>query len=217
MTADTIRVLGADDHPVFRYGIRVLIESMGMTVVGEAERGDEAVALTESTRPDVVLMDLQMPGMSGIDTTRQLSQRTPAVAVCVLTMHEDDDSVFAAVRAEALGYALKGAAAEEIERAVRAVAAGEAIYGPAIARRVITFFAAPPGRRQLSPFPELTEREREILAMIADGMSNAEIAQRAFLSPKTVRNHVSNILSKLHLADRSAAIVRAWEAGLHHD
>jgi DNA-binding NarL/FixJ family response regulator len=214
MTPTGIRVIIADDHPVFRGGIRALLESMGMSVVAEADDGQEAVALAIELRPEVVLMDLQMPALSGIEATRRICEQTSGVGICVVTMHEDDESVFAAIRAGALGYVLKGAPPDEVERAVRAVAAGEAIYGPSVARRVMAFFAAG-NARQLSPFPELTDREREILGLVAAGMKNADIARRLFLSPKTVRNHVSNILSKLRLADRSEAIVRAREAGMH--
>ena len=212
---ESIRVLIADDHPVYRDGLRILLDSLpDAEVVGEAASGEEAVASALSLQPDVVLMDLQMPGINGIEATRRILHTTPHIGVLVLTMFEDDDSVFAAMRAGARCYLLKGADQQEILRAIRSVAHGEAIFGPAIAQRLMSFFAnpTPPGPRQ--SFPELTEREGEILGMIAQGQSNTEIADRLGLSEKTIRNHVSNIFSKLQVADRAQAIVRAREAGL---
>ena len=212
---ESIRVLIADDHPVYRDGLRILLDSLpDAEVVGEAASGEEAVASALSLQPDVILMDLQMPGINGIEATRRILHTTPHIGVLVLTMFEDDDSVFAAMRAGARGYLLKGADQQEILRAIRSVAHGEAIFGPAIAQRLMSFFAnpTPPGPRQ--SFPELTEREGEILGMIAQGQSNTEIADRLGLSEKTIRNHVSNIFSKLQVADRAQAIVRAREAGL---
>lgn len=216
MTVPAIRVIIADDHPVFRHGLRALLEAMGLEVVGEASRGDTAISLVEQLQPDVVLMDLQMPGISGIEATRRVCSSSTGARVCVLTMHRDDDSVFAAIRAGALGYVLKGSEPDEIERAVRSVAAGQAVYGPDIAKRVIAFFSTSNTQR-VAPFPELTDREREILKLVAAGMSNLAISNQLYLSPKTIRNYISNILSKLQLADRSAAIVRAREAGLRAD
>ena len=213
MGGETIRVLITDDHPVFRQGLKGLLQALGIEVVAEAENGPDAVRLAGELRPDVVVMDLQMPGGNGIEATRTITRTNPAIGVLVLTMFRDDDSVFAAMRAGARGYLLKESGAEEIARAVLAVAAGEAIYGPEIARRVLTFFTDMPDPRR-SAFPELTEREREVLALIAQGRSNTEIAGTLFLSPKTVRNHVSNIFMKLHVADRAQAIVLAREAGL---
>jgi DNA-binding NarL/FixJ family response regulator len=210
---ETIRVLITDDHPVFRQGLKGLLHALGIEVVGEAENGPDAVKLSAELQPDVVVMDLHMPGGNGIEATRTITRTSPRIGVLVLTMFRDDDSVFAAMRAGARGYLLKESGAEEIARAVRAVAAGEAIYGPEIARRVLTYFTDMPDPRQAA-FPELTEREREVLELIAQGRSNAEIAGTLFLSQKTVRNHVSNIFMKLHVADRAQAIVVAREAGL---
>lgn len=211
-----IRILIADDHTLFRDGLRALLGSVADTeVIGEAASGEEAIVQAASLSPHVVLMDIQMPGMNGIEATLRILQANPAVGIVVLTMFEDDDSVFAAMRAGARGYVLKGADQAEMLRAIRAVASGEAIFGPAIAHRLLAFFAAKPSTPPL-PFPDLTNREREILDLIAAGHANAEIANRLYLSPKTVRNHVSSIFSKLQVADRAQAIVRAREAGLGH-
>jgi DNA-binding NarL/FixJ family response regulator len=208
-----LRVLVADDHPLFRDGLRTLLAlEPGVELAGEAATGTEAVAAAVELEPDVVVMDLHMPGMNGIEATRSIVEARPDVGVLVLTMFEDDDSVFAAMRSGARGYLLKGAGQEEIVRAIEAVGRGEAIFGPTIARRVIDFFSQP--ARPPQPFPELTDREREILELIAQGRSNPDIAQQLVLSTKTVRNHVSNIFTKLRVADRSQAIVRAREAGL---
>ncbi|GAB2836039.1 response regulator transcription factor [Actinocorallia aurea] len=211
--SDDIRVIIADDHPMFRQGLRALLEALEIGVVGEAENGPAAVQLAHDVQPDVVVMDLHMPGGNGIEATRTITRTSPHIGVLVLTMFRDDDSVFAAMRAGARGYLLKESGAEEIARAVRAVAAGEAIYGPEIARRVLTYFTDMPDPRK-SAFPELTDREREVLELIAQGRNNGEIAGILFLSPKTIRNHVSNIFMKLHVADRAQAIVLAREAGL---
>lgn len=214
-----IHVLIADDHPFFRDGLRVLLETTPDTeLVGEASTGDEVTALAATLQPDVILMDLRMPGLSGIEATRQIAQANPQIGILVVTMYEDDDSVFAAMRAGARGYLLKGSDKTEMLLAIRAVARGEAIFGSAIAGRLIQYFAAPPAR-PVSPqiFPDLTEREREILALIAKGWNNQEIADRLFLSLKTVRNYVSNIFGKLQVADRPQAIVRAREGGLGQD
>lgn len=213
MTEHT-RVLVADDHPVFREGMRTLLHSLpDVQLVAEATTGAEAVALVHEYQPDVVVMDLHMPDLSGIEATRQIVQTNPHVGVLVLTMFEDDDSVFAAMRAGARGYLLKGAAQREVVRALEAVAGGEAIFGPTIAKRVMEYFARP-ARSRAPAFPTLTEREHEVLDLIAAGQSNPSIAKRLFLSDKTVRNHVSNIFAKLQVADRAEAIVRAREAGL---
>ena len=215
MNGDRIRILIADDHPIFRDGMRGLLDSVADTeVVGEATTGEEAIARAASLQPDVILMDLKMPGMNGIEATRHIVQTSPHVGVLVVTMFEDDDSVFAAMRAGARGYLLKGANQAEMLRAIRAVGNGEAIFGPAIAERVMRYFAAPRPAATPQVFPELTEREREILALIARGQGNQEIAERLFLSLKTVRNHVSNIFAKLQVADRAQAVLRAREAGL---
>jgi DNA-binding NarL/FixJ family response regulator len=211
-----VRLLIVDDHASFRASLRALLSRAdGLAVVGEAASGPEAVTRVAALQPDVVLMDLAMPGGDGIDATRRIVDAAPHVAVLVLTMSDDDDSVFAAVQAGARGYVLKGASRAELDRAIRAVAAGDAIFGPAVARRLVAYFARPP-RPDADPaaFPELTDREREILELVAQGRSNTEITSQLVLAPKTVRNHVSNIFSKLQVRDRSEAIVRAREAGL---
>jgi DNA-binding NarL/FixJ family response regulator len=212
----TLRVLLADDHPIFRDGIRALMAAMdGADLVGEAATGDEVIDLAEVVRPDVVLMDINMPGRSGIEATRVIHDRQPDIGILILTMLEDDDSIFAAMRAGARGYLLKEADGQELLRAIEAVAHGQAIFGPGIARRVMSFFAAAEsGAKAAQPFPELTAREREVLELIAQGRNNHDIARRLGLSDKTVRNHVSNILAKLQVVDRAQAIVRAREQGL---
>ena len=218
---EPIRVLIADDHPFFRDGLRVLLEATpDTTLVGEATSGDEVVALAATVEPDVILMDLKMPGLNGIEATRRIAAALPHIGILVVTMFEDDDSVFAAMRAGARGYLLKGADKEEMLLAIRAVSRGEAIFGPAIAQRLMQYFAARAPGMQAAPaqvFPDLTERERAILALIAQGRNNQEIADQLFLSLKTVRNYVSNIFGKLQVADRAQAIVRAREAGLGRD
>lgn len=211
-----IRVLIADDNQRFRQGLRALLTRMPETeVVGEAASGAEAVALADRLQPDVVLMDIRMPpGLDGIEATRRILETSPHIGVLMLTMVEDDDSVFAAMRAGARGYLLKGALKAEILRAIDGVSSGEAIFGPAIARRLMDYFAAPRRMTAVQRFPELTAREREILHLIAQHRTNPEIAARLSLSPKTVRNVVSSILGKLQVADRAEAIIRAREAGL---
>jgi DNA-binding NarL/FixJ family response regulator len=212
---ERLRVLIADDHPIVRDGLRLLLGSQpDVEVVGEAASGTAAVAAAASLQPDVVVMDLHMPELNGIEATRQVVRSQPSVAVLVVTMFDDDDSVFAAMRAGARGYLLKDAPQGEILRAVRAVASGEAIFGPAVATRVLGYFAAAKPAYVIPAFPELTGREREVLELIAQGHSNAEITRRLVVSPKTVRNHISNIFAKLQVADRAQAIVRAREAGL---
>jgi DNA-binding NarL/FixJ family response regulator len=213
--SDSIRVVIADDHPVFRDGLRGILASVeGVEVLEEAATGEEAVAAAATHQPDVVVMDLHMPDLNGIEATRRILHESPHVGVVVLTMFEDDASVFAAMRAGARGYLLKGADKEEIVRAIQAIGSGEAIFGPAIARRVIEYFSAPQVAGPPQAFPELTAREREILDHIAQGLNNETIARKLYLSPKTVRNHVSNIFAKLQVADRAQAIVRARDAGL---
>jgi DNA-binding NarL/FixJ family response regulator len=215
MTDDQLRVLIADDHPAFREGLRALLASAeGISIVDAATSGAEAIRLADKHQPDVVLMDLHMPELNGIEGTRQIVQASPHIGVLVLTMFDDDDSVFAAMRAGARGYLLKGAGREELVRAVRAVGSGEAIFGPGVAQRVVAYFAGAADKQPSPAFPQLTDREREVLQLIAAGHSNSDISQRLALSPKTVRNHVSNIFSKLQVADRAQAIVRAREAGL---
>lgn len=212
---DSTRVVVADDHPVFRDGLRgILASTPGLEVIAEAGTGEEAVELAASLQPDVIVMDLRMPGLNGIDATRRIVHHSPHVAVLVLTMLEDDASVFAAMRAGARGYLLKGADKADIVRAVEALASGEAIFGPAIALRVIDYFSSPRASEPPLAFPELTDREREVLDHIAQGHNNDTIARALHLSPKTVRNHVSNIFTKLQVADRAQAIVRARDAGL---
>lgn len=183
------------------------------TVVGEAATGDEAVAQALALAPDVVLMDIQMPGLNGIDATRRILDNDPRIAILMVTMFDDDDSVFAAMRSGARGYLLKDARLDDLLRAVTAVSRGEAIFGPAIARRMIGLFTGQASAATL-PFPELTDREREVLALVAHGLSNEAIAARLSLSLKTVRNHVSNILGKIQARDRAEAVARARDAGL---
>ena len=211
----TIRVLVADDHVVVREGLRAVLGSEpDMEVVGEAATGKEVVERAAELRPDVILMDIQMPGINGIEATRRILDVNPKIGVVVLTMFEDDNSVFSAMRAGARGYVLKGAHPSEILKVLRAVAGGEAYFGPEIARRLMSFFSAPKPASPEEAFPELTAREREILDFIAQGHTNAKIAQRLYLSPKTVGNHISHIFTKLQVADRAQAIIRAREAGL---
>ncbi len=208
-----IAVLIADDHPVVRGGLRALIGSLpGFVVVGEATTGQEAVTAAQALRPDVVIMDIRMPELDGTEATRRIAAATPGVAVLVLTMYEDDDTVFAAMQAGARGYLLKGADQADIDRALRAVVAGEAIFGPGIASRVLGYFSA--SRPADVPFPALTPREREILDHVAAGERNSVIARRLSLAPKTVANHLSSIFAKLAVADRAEAIVRARDSGL---
>lgn len=213
MTAAPLRVVIADDHPAFRRGLTAMLESASnLDVAGEASDGDEAVELTLALEPDVVLMDVKMPGRNGIDATRRIVNRNQDIAVLVLTMYEDDDSVFAAMRAGARGYLLKGAEQDEVLRAIHAVASGEAIFGAPIAKRLMAYFAA--GSTAGHPFPELSEREREVLELIARGMTNTAIAAELVLSLKTIQNHVSNVFNKLQVTGRSAAVIKAREAGL---
>lgn len=206
-------MLLADDHPVVRSGLRALLDSLtGYEVVAEAIDGESAVREAQLTRPDVVLMDIRMPGIDGIEATRRVCAAVPDTAILVLTMFDDDDTVFAAMRAGAQGYLLKGAEQDEIDRGIRAVVAGEAIFSPGVAQRVLGFFAASPVGAD--PFPELTVREREVLDLVAAGHRNQAIAEALNLSPKTVANHISAIFVKLAVADRSEAIVRARKGGL---
>jgi DNA-binding NarL/FixJ family response regulator len=213
MTSSGIRVVIADDHPVVRDGLSALLASVpSVTVAGIAATGREAVHAAVTLQPDVLVMDIQMPDLSGIAAAREIARAAPDVAVLMLTMFDDDDSVFAAMRAGARGYVLKGAQQDEIIRAIQAVAAGEAIFGPGIARRVLGLVSAPspPG----IPFQGLTSKEREVLDLIAAGARNAEIARQMSIAPKTVANHISAIFSKLQVADRNQAIIRARDAGL---
>jgi DNA-binding NarL/FixJ family response regulator len=210
------RVLLADDHPMVRQGLRAVLANAGeIEVVGEAGNGIEAVERAVALEPDVVLLDLQMPELHGIEATREITTRCPRAAVLVLTMFEDDDTVVAAVTAGAVGYLLKGADGADIVTAVRAAAAGQAVFGAALAGRLRNLFTNTQPQPAVA-FPELTPREYEILDHLAAGLTNAEIAERVHLSAKTVANNVSNILNKLHVTQRSQAIVRAREAGLGH-
>jgi DNA-binding NarL/FixJ family response regulator len=212
---DAVHVLIADDHPLFREGMRGRLDRVSdIEVVGEAASGDEAVELAHKLQPRVILMDIKMPGLNGIEATRELQQSTPQIGVLVLTMFEDDDSVFAAMRAGAKGYLLKDSGGEEVVNAIRAVASGEAVFGPGVAERIIGFFSVPRPAAPQRAFPELTEREEEVLSLVAQGKSNQEIARQLFVSLKTVRNHVSNILLKLQVADRAQAVIRARDAGI---
>jgi DNA-binding NarL/FixJ family response regulator len=211
---EPLRVLIVDDHPTFRAGLRALLATdERLRVVAEASTGAGAITAVASSSPDVVLMDVQMPGVDGVEATRRIVDAAPHVAVVVLTMHEDDATVFAALRAGARGYLLKGASRAELLRAIHAAAAGEALFGPAIARRMMAYFGRP-APSAAPPFPELTVREREILELIAAGRANADIADTLGVAPKTVRNHVSTVFAKLQVRDRAEAIVRAREAGL---
>ena len=213
-----IRVLVADDHPVFRRGMRAILGAEPDTeLVGEATDGEEAVQLALKLRPDVILMDLNMPRATGIEATRRILEANPDTAILMLTMFEDDKSIFAAMRAGAHGYVLKGADGTETLRAIRAAASGEAIFSPTITGRLTEYFATPERDHSTRPdqaFPNLTEREHEILSLMAEGYTNNAIASRLYLSPKTVRNYVSTIFTKLQVSDRSQAIVHAREAGL---
>jgi DNA-binding NarL/FixJ family response regulator len=210
-----VRVVVVDDHPVFRAGmVAVLGDLGGIEVVGEAADGVAALDVVAAARPDVVLMDLRMPGGGGLEATAAVVSRWPEVAVVVLTMDEDDDSVFAALRAGARGYLLKEADGEDVQRALLAVARGEAVFGPRVAQRVVSFFATARTGGAATPFPQLTEREREVLTLLAQGLDNASIARRLVLSEKTVRNRVSDVLAKLHARTRAEAVAKARDAGL---
>jgi DNA-binding NarL/FixJ family response regulator len=216
---ERIQVLIADDHLFYREGVRTLLQGVpDIEVVSEAATGDDAITQAAQFQPHVILMDIKMPGLNGIEATRRIQHTSSHIGVLVVTMFEDDDSVFAAMRAGARGYLLKDADQDELVQAVRAVSRGQAIFSPAIAQRLIQYFAVLPSQApHAGPplvFPELTDREREVLALIARGDSNAAIAHRLVLSIKTVQNHVSNIFGKLQVADRAQAIVRARAAGL---
>jgi DNA-binding NarL/FixJ family response regulator len=213
--AEQLRILVADDSDAFRAGLAALIAAVdGVTLAGEATNGAEAVERALDLQPDIVLMDLNMPGRNGIDATRAIVSAAPHIAVLVLTMHEDDESVFSAVQAGARGYLVKGARQVELLRAVRTVSDGGAVFGPAIARRMVDFFSAAAHATSIAAFPQLTGRERQLLDLIARGRSNAQIAEQLVLSTKTVRNHVSSIFTKIQVVDRAQAIVKAREAGI---
>lgn len=212
---DKTSILIADDEPAFRSGLRALLKSADeLALVGDAETGGEAIRLAAELQPDIILMDINMPGINGIEATRRILNTSPHIGILILTMFEDDDSVFAAMRAGARGYLLKGTLKAEILRAIQIVVGGGVVFGAAIAQRMMRYFAGVKPIESSDLFPELTEREREILGLIAEGRNNAEIAQRLTLSGKTIRNHITNIFSKLQVADRAQAIVRARDAGL---
>ena len=212
----TVRVVLADDHPMYRYGLGAIFEQAeSVEVVASVGDGGELMRAAAEHRPDVVVTDLSMPDLDGVEATRRLLKAQPGLAVLVLTMHEDDEHVFAALRAGARGYLVKGAGGEEIVSAVVAVASGDAVYGGPVARRIVAFFAgASDESRSVRAFPDLTPREREVLELLASGCRNHDIARRLTMSEKTVRNHVSQVLMKLHVPDRTAAALRAREAGL---
>jgi DNA-binding NarL/FixJ family response regulator len=215
MSNEPLRILIVDDHPLVRKGLLALLSSMPeFSVVGEAANGREAITQAAELQPDIILMDLDMPELNGIDATRQITRSSPHIGILVLTMLEDDASVFAAMRAGARGYLLKGSDQTDVLRAISAVAHGEAIFSQSIAQRLMQYFANMQPILPRDAFPDLTEREREILGLIALGKSNAEIAEELVLSPKTVSNHVSNIFSKLQVVDRAQAVLRARQAGL---
>ncbi len=212
---DPLTVLIVDDHPLFRKGMRALLDALpDFQYVGEAASGRGAVEMASALQPDVVLMDLQMPGGSGLMATREIARLSPGVRILIVTLFEDDESIFTALRAGARGYILKDADEEEMIRAIKAAGEGEAIFSPAIATRLMGYFATSRAQIPQELFPELTEREREILVLIGRGQTNAAIADALTISVKTVRNHVSNIFSKLQVADRTQAAIRARDAGL---
>jgi len=210
------RVLVADDHALFRAGmLAVLSDLPEVEVVGEADSGESALDQVARLDPDVVLMDLRMPGMGGLAATARISERHPRTRVVVLTMSEDPDSVFAALRAGARGYLLKESDADDVRRTLEAVTRGEAVFGARVAEQVVGFFAGGAvGAAAAQPFPELTAREREVLELMAQGLDNASIARRLFLSEKTVRNRVSDVLAKLRARTRSEAVAKARDAGI---
>jgi DNA-binding NarL/FixJ family response regulator len=209
-----VRVVVADDHPMFRFGlVAALAGCEQVQVVGEAADGEELLAEVERERPDVVITDLAMPRLDGVTAAARIKERRPSVGVLMLTMHEDDEALLAAMQAGANGYLLKGADRDDIVRAVVSVARGEAVYGPGAARRIVDFFTGAP-RVAAPAFPGLTPREREVLDLMASGLGNHEIARRLVLSDKTVRNHVSAIFAKLAVSDRTSAIIAARDAGL---
>jgi DNA-binding NarL/FixJ family response regulator len=214
MNDQPLRILIVDDHPVFRFGLRALLESQpDMAVIGEAENGGDAVQLAAAQQPDVVLMDVNMLGLNGIEATRQITAMDQGTAVLIITML-DDDTVFTAMKAGARGYLLKGAKGNETLRAIRAVGNGEVIFSPGVAEQMAAYFTRGFEESNSTPFPELTPREREILNLLAQGLTNSAIAEKLVLSPKTIRNQVSNIFSKLQVASRSEAIIKARDAGL---
>lgn len=215
MAQKRIRILLADDHHLFREGMRALLATASdLEVVGEAADGNEVVAKAAEVQPDVILMDLQLPGLNGVEATRRILDSHPKVSVLVLTMFEDTDTVLAAMRAGARGYLLKDTHEDALLRSVRAVANGEALFGPAVAERLIKYLASATPPAEPKAFPELTGRELEVLSLLAQGLTNQAVADRMGISLKTARNHVSNILARLQVADRTEAVARARAAGL---
>jgi len=209
-----IRILIADDHPMFRFGLRALMSAeQDLEIAGEATNGREAVTMATSLKPDLILMDINLPQLNGIEATRQILAKNPGINILIITMFEDD-TIFTALQAGARGYILKGAEGEETLRAIHAAANGESIFSPAVAQRLTHFLAQSSKESANQPFQELTHRERDILKLIAQGLTNIAIAERLSLSPKTVRNQVSIIFSKLQVTDRAQAIIKAREAGL---
>lgn len=214
-----IHILVVDDHKLFREGLAALLNAAAETaVVGEAATGQEAITQAAAVSPDIILMDIQMPDMNGIEATRRILSDQPNVGVIMLTMLEDDDSLFAAMCAGARGYILKGADKAEVLRTVTAVAEGQALFGPAIASRLTAFFQRRGGSETaVTPFPDLTDRERAVLALIAQGLNNSDIAAQLYITSKTVSNYISSIFNKLQVADRAQVIVKAREAGMGRD
>jgi DNA-binding NarL/FixJ family response regulator len=210
-----VRVVVVDDHPLFVDGLRRLLGSVAdLELAAVASTGVQALTTVEQAQPDVVLMDLHLPELSGIEATRRIVASTPRAAVLVLSMLDDDDTVFAALRAGARGYLVKGAPPDEVLQAIRATANGDTVFGASLASRILSYFADLQPKSPPVPFPQLSDREREVLTLLADGHSNPAIAKRLYLSPKTIRNHVSNIIAKLQVADRTAAIIRARDSGI---
>lgn len=219
MNSENIRLIVADDHALFREGLRALfLATAGFEIVGETATGHATVDLAEKVQPDIVLMDINMPGMNGIEATRRILERNPTIGIIMVTMLEDDTSLFSAMRAGARGYVLKGAHAQELLQTIRAVAHGQALFGAPIATRIMSFFQNiennPDSSLPAGAFPELTPREREVLELIAQGANNRQIAEKLVLSDKTVRNHITSIFSKLQVADRAQAIIKARGASL---
>lgn len=219
MKMENNRLLVADDHALFREGLQALFSATpGIEIVGEAATGEETVALAEKLQPDIILMDINMPGMDGIQATRRILRTNPTIGVIVVTMLEEDASLFSAMRAGARGYVLKGAHHQELLQTVRAVAGGQVLFGPSTASRIMGFFQDI--EADLKPslpketFPELTPRELEVLELIAQGANNSQIAEKLVISDKTVRNHITSVFSKLQVADRAQAIIKARDAGL---
>jgi len=212
---NSVRILIVDDHTLFRDGVRAILKAVtDFEIVGEAATGEEAIDKVSTLAPDIILMDIQMPDMNGVEATKKILKEHPHMGIIILTMLEDDDSLFSALRAGARGYVLKGADKAEMVKSIRAVANGEALFGPAIANRLTRFFKNPGGMTKQSAFPELTDREFEVLELIAKALNNQEIAEVLHISIKTVSNHISNIFNKLQVADRTEAIFKARDAGL---